>query len=349
MLKRWDLEEDQILRLDLQIRGIALGLITALDAGRLNRLEPPEGKAQPLDNESLREFLARIAAWDASAWNAHRQQYQATYGPLPFLPPECQNALVAQATLGDESFGQGPVRERSARSPAEFQDHVQQVARLMGRRLLQTRVAFLAGSDVLRCPPDDVIGYLESLGRTFPIVPKVKGRASRVEDDQPHLEGIHVFLDEFSPPRPGGEALLAFRQQNLAHVSLGVESGDPGIRSLHGKSWDNRDLPRLVSDLKTAGIGVSVLTLVGAGGAGVAERHLAGTTQLLESLELARGDIVFLLDERELGEQEPSRTVNGYPTARAWAQQQAQLKEALAPLRAQGVKVLPYSLEKQWA
>ena len=85
VLKRRELDEDEVLRLDLQVRGIALGLIAELDAGRLDRHEPPAGKAHPLESEPLREFLTRIAAWDAPAWNAHREQYRATYGPLPVL------------------------------------------------------------------------------------------------------------------------------------------------------------------------------------------------------------------------------------------------------------------------
>ena len=32
----------------------------------------------------------------------------------------------------------------------------------------------------------------------------------------------------------------------------------------------------------------------------------------------------------------------------AWSEQQARLKEALAPLEKKGVKVLPYTMEKQW-
>ena len=42
-------------------------------------------------------------------------------------------------------------------------------------------------------------------------------------------------------------------------------------------------------------------------------------------------------------------TDGGFPTAQAWTEQQDRMKQALAPLRARGVKVLPYSLEKQWA
>jgi hypothetical protein len=33
----------------------------------------------------------------------------------------------------------------------------------------------------------------------------------------------------------------------------------------------------------------------------------------------------------------------------AWSEQQAKLKEALAPLKKRGIKVLPYTMEKQWA
>ena len=100
VLKRRKLDEDRVLRLDVQVRRLALDLIGELDAGRLCRHEPPADKALPLNNETLREVLSRIAAWDAPAWNAHRKLYQATYGPLPFLPPDCQNAVVVQATLG---------------------------------------------------------------------------------------------------------------------------------------------------------------------------------------------------------------------------------------------------------
>ena len=100
VLRRRTLGADDIHDLDLQVRGIALGLIAELDGGRLLRQEPPMDKAQPLDNAALRDFLERIARWDAAAWDAHRRQYQATYGPLSFLPPDCQNAVVFQATYG---------------------------------------------------------------------------------------------------------------------------------------------------------------------------------------------------------------------------------------------------------
>ncbi|MEJ7637649.1 MAG: hypothetical protein WKF75_06570, partial [Singulisphaera sp.] len=151
------------------VRNTAIGLIDDLGAGRLERVEPPAG-AIPLSSDALRAFLERIARWDAAAWFAHREEYLATYGPLPFLPPDCQNAVILQATLGHAdrlTFGGAPAAEHYVRSAPEFQEHVRAVSRLLGRRILQCRGAFLGGSDVLRRPTDEVVGYLEAIQGTF--------------------------------------------------------------------------------------------------------------------------------------------------------------------------------------
>jgi hypothetical protein len=351
VLKRRILTQQEVAELDLQVREVALGLLNDLDAGRLDRQDPPADKAQALGNDPLRDFLERIASWDAPAWAAHRARYHATYGPLPFLPPDSQNAVVLQATLGSAQgvgFGLGPVSEHSVRSPDEFAGHVRAVSELNGRRLLQSRLAFLAGSDVLRLPVENVNSYLEIVSRAFRIVPRTKGPANRDGESTPQLDGIHAFLDDFRTGDPELEALRAYRQRNLLHVSLGVESGDRDIRSSYGKTWSDDDLRSLVADLRTAAMGLSILTLVGAGGIDGQVKHLSETARLLASLELDRGDTVFLLDEREL--RDPASSAESNPlTSEAWTAQREKLRQALSPLRERGVKVLPYSLEKQWA
>jgi hypothetical protein len=352
VLKRRMLDEAKSCALDARIRQVALDLIGKLDSSRLRRQEPPADKALPLSNETLREVLSRIASWDAPAWDAHRRLYQETYGPLPFLTPDCQNAVVFQATQGSASgvsFGAGPVFEHSVRTPEEFERHACDVARLMGRRLMQTRLTFLAGSDLLRRPAGDVIAYLETLSRVFSIVPKIKGSLTSRQEDAPVLEGIHTFLDDFSPPRPGAETLRAYHDRHLIHAGLGVESGDPDVRRRYGKTWDDDDLRAIAADLKSAGFGLSVLTLVGAGGSEAGDDHAAKTAGLVHSLDLTRGDMVFLLDENEVRDPTASAVDFGPLTGSAWSQQQERMKQALAPLRERGVKLLPYSLEKQWA
>jgi hypothetical protein len=354
VLKRKTLAYAETSEFDARVRANSLELIADLDAGRLGRIEPPTQKAQPLETADLRNFLERISSWDSAAWLAHRERYLATYGPLPFLPPECQNAVVLQATLGRAGgFGSGcsPAAELTTRCPAAFERHANLVAALWGRRLLQSRWIFLAGSDVMHLPVEDVKAYLSAIGRAFPVEPASRRRAVDRADDgdetSHRLEGVHVFLDDFAPPCPDRAALGEFAARGLVRVSLGVESGDPEVRSLHAKNWDEDDLRVSVSDFKAAGLDCSILTLVGAGGIERAEPHVNQTARLLESLDLGPGDFVFLLDENEL--RDPQYAPAGMTNLHgfAWSQQQAKLREALAPLKRRGVKVLPYTLEKQ--
>ena len=346
------------------VRDTAIGLIDDLGAGRLERDEPP-ANVIPLSSDALRAFLERIAQWDAAAWFAHREAYLATYGPLPFLPPDCQNAVILQATLGHAdglTFGGGPAAEHYVRSASEFQEHVQAVSGLLGRRILQCRGVFLGGSDLLRRPEDEVVGYLQAIRGTFAGNPDASAR-----------DEVHAFLDDFSPPRPDAGAFRRFRDHRLHRISLGVESGDPSIRSLYGKSWADEDLAAVVAGIKTAHLALSLVVLVGAGGEENAEGHVEATGKLITSLSLGRGDIVALLDAEEVRSSKsplplplsPRETVpegrvrgSGFEegtaldftplSGRRLSDQHEAIKGRLQPLRTtQGVKVVSYSLEKQ--
>jgi hypothetical protein len=344
ILRRRKLNFGEAADLDARIRSVALDLMAELHSCRLRRGEPPPGKAQSLSDDELHEFLDRISQWDATAWFSHRERYTGTYGPLPFLPPECQNAVVLQATLGHadgRTFGLSAAAEPYVRNVAQFADHAREVAALWRRRLLQSRLIFLAGSDVLHQPLDQIAAYLDVIGSTFPIGPT---------DDQSEtrFEGVHVFIDEFSGHRIESEGWRRLAERGLSRVSLGVESGDPHVRAAYGKRWEDDDLRAGVLNAKAAGLGTSVLTLVGAGGVEGAEDHVERTARLIESLELARGDFVFLLDESEI--RDPHATPAGLASLdrAAWGEQRGRLKDALGSLKGRGIKVLPYTLEKQW-
>jgi hypothetical protein len=355
VLRRRRLIYEETTDLDIRIRSVALELLADLGACRLRFRQPPAAKAQPLDRDELDDFLERISRWDNAAWFAHRERYLGTYGPLPFLPPDCLSAVVLQATLGHadgRSFGMGRTAEHYVRTPKEFEQHAREVAALWGQRLSQSRVAFLAGSDVLRGPVDDVAAYLDTIRQVFPIQPTASSREgdfAGMDSAAPRLEGIHAFLDNFTPPRPDRAAWCDFAARGLVRLSLGVESGDSAVRAFYGKNWVDTELRTCVSELKESGLAVSLMTLVGAGGIEQAEMHVRETAALIQTLDLRAGDHVFLLDEnevRDLLDRPPGMT---FPEGLAWSEQQKRLKDALAPLRSRGVKVLPYTLEKQWA
>ena len=345
VLKRRTLSYAETSDLDALMRDAALGLIENLNAGRYETQAPPS-KGAPLPTDDLLEFLERVSRWDAAAWFAHRDTYLGTYGPMPLLPPDCLTALVLQATLGHrtpKAFGNAPGSEYYARNPAEFDAHAGVVAGLMGRRAAQCRNVFLAGSDVLSRPPDDVAAYLGTVSRRFPVRPAAGPRRPDTSGAPHWLDGVHSFLDEFQSHLPDADVLTRWRALGLTRVTLGVESGDESVRSRFGKAWSNADLVATVANLKAAGIGVGLIVLAGAGGASTSAGHVAATTDLVLGLGLSAGDLVSLVDARELED----GTAGDRPSNAALAAEVDEFKAGLAPLRAAKVKVAPYSLEKQ--
>jgi hypothetical protein len=354
VLKRRTLSYVEASDLDARVRGAALELLETIARGRLAFLAPSSGALAPTDEE-LRGCLERIAAWDAAAWFAHRERYVATYGPLPFLPPDCTSPVVLQATLGHEggvAFGGGRAFEHAVRTPAEFAQHTRDVAALLGARIEQCKAVFLGGADVLRQPIEQLAAYLESVACAFPLDVSTRPEPGAAHEDGPKLSGIHAFVDGFASDLPDREGWSRLSALGLSRVSLGVESGDRAVRELYGKTWAEDDLCAVVAALKASGIGVGVIALVGAGGVEHASRHLEATVALLSRPALGSGDLVSLLDANELlasnDANVPAHLRQGALTGPQWSAQLEALKEGLVHLRRERkVKVVPYSLEKQ--
>jgi hypothetical protein len=354
VLRRQSLGYAEASDLDARIRAGALDVLEALGAGRLTP-QAPSGPTTALPIDELRDALEQVVVWDAAAWFAHRERYVEAYGPtLPLIPPDAQAALVLQATVGHKggvAFGRGAATEHAVRTPEELAAHARAVHRLLGRRLLQCRTVFLAGSDALLQGPETTCAYLETIATVFPIDSgSTRRRPRNTEDPEEPLAGIDAFLDDFTTPPAGWPDWRRLRERHLRRVSLGVESGARDVRSLYRKHWANEDVRILVGQLKEAGIGVGLILLVDAGGIEHAARHVAATAELVNALPLGAGDLVALLDANEV--RDPALTAGelGFtplPHPR-WTEQQAELKRLLLPVRTErGAKVAPYSLEKQ--
>ncbi|WP_165071803.1 hypothetical protein [Paludisphaera rhizosphaerae] len=337
VMKRRVLGAAEARRIDEELRTVAVSLLTDLSQDSGCRIDPPDDKARPIGEADLREFLGRIARWDAAAWDNFKQRHTQAYGPLPLVPPDCPNAVVVQATVGDRdgrSFAAGPVNEHIVRTPEQFEEHVRGVAGLLGRRLLQSRSAYLAGVDVLRLPGPDVLAYLDILQRNL------QSEGEHVVDD------VHAFLDDFQSPVADAATLRSAFRRRLTRIALGIESGAPELRRLYGKDWSDADLQAFAAEAKAAGIELSVMVLVGVGGRTRSAEHVERTGRLIESLLLTRGDIVFLMDEREIAA--PGAPNAWEPLdAEEWRRQLEQLRQGLSSLRDRGVKVVPYSMVKQ--
>ena len=102
-------------------------------------------------------------------------------------------------------------------------------------------------------------------------------------------------MDVFSGERTKGvEEWAELRGLGLERVYIGVETGhDPLLRWMN-KPGCAADARGFVATLKNAGLLVSIILMVGIGGARFAAAHVADTLELVSTLGLEPRDIVYL-------------------------------------------------------
>jgi hypothetical protein len=350
VLKRRPLTTSEATKLDERIGALAIDLRNGLGS-TLEPLDPPEGVRQ-LDDDHVQLLLTTVASWNGEVWSEQRSAYLNTYEAIPFVPPDSSSPVILQATLGPASgtaFGGEASTTYRERSIQEFADHVQKVARLLGRGVIQCRQVFLSGPDALRISPEAFLAYLDAAIKVFPIAAdRSRRRAKDVDvfDDPGNLDGYHAFLHEFDRRPFSQEVWDELRGRNFKRLILGLESGSPRVRSFYGREWSNEALRDWVASCP---VELGLVIVVGAGGEEAAESHVSQTIELVGSLPLPPATLVSLVDFDELDTRSDSS--RGFkpldPEALAW--QRAELKARLSAILKPGkVKVATYSPEKRW-
>jgi hypothetical protein len=237
--------------------------------------------------EELLTIIERASYFNAAAHVADRKAFEQVYDPVGILPPDQYMAVVAQATEGCSfntctfcDFYRG--RRFRIKSPDEFRVHTRAVRAFLGDSILLRRSIFLGEANALAAP----IRRLE----TFMQI------AREEIGDLP----IHAFLDGFTGSKKTASEYARLRMLGLKRVSIGMESGHDPLLAFVEKPSSAADIVATVTELKQAGIAVSVIVLVGLGGDRFAAGHVADTVALLNRLPLGSGDIVYFstLSER---------------------------------------------------
>jgi hypothetical protein len=350
VLKRRALTSSETTELDRRIRALAIDLSHGLGS-TLEPLDPPEGVRQ-LDEARVESLLKSVVSRDSGVWSEQRSTYLNTYGVMPFVPPDSSSPVILQATLGSASgpgFGGEAPTEHRQRSIGEFANHVQKVARLLGRGVVQCRQVFLSGPDVLRISPESLLAYLDAAIEVFPMAARrsrARGQDVDVFDDPGSLDGFHAFLHEFDQRPYSQEVWEELSGRHFRRLILGLESGSPRVRSLYGREWPNETLRGWVSSCPFQ---LGLVIVVGAGGEEAAEEHLTETIELVRSLSLPPATLVSLVDYDELDTRgDSSRGFTPLDSA-ALGRQRTDLKAQLsAILKPSKVIVATYSIEKRW-
>ncbi len=229
----------------------------------------------------LARRVERVLEWTPESLAAERERFVSVYQPVSILPPDQYQSVVLQASFGCSwnrctfcTFYQDrPFRMRRI---DEFEAHVAGVKGLLGAAAEARESVFLADGNALVLANSKLRPVFEVARSAFP------GRP------------INAFVDVFSGEKKGLEQWRELRELGLGRVAIGVETGNDELLGWLNKPGSADEAAEFVACLKEAGLSVSVIVMVGAGGRRFAEAHLADSLALLERLPLDAEDLVYL-------------------------------------------------------
>ncbi|MFC1484366.1 radical SAM protein [Candidatus Neomarinimicrobiota bacterium] len=302
--------------------------------------DPQAGRAFP---ETL-AIIERATNTTYAQLDESAKEFSRLYGHIPILPPDQYRALVAQATDGC-TYNQCSFctlyRDKTfrVRSPEDFQAHIQDVLKFLGRGLSYRKSVFLGDANAIALATD-------KLEKLFAVLRDIPELQTIIEKG-----GIHAFLDIYTGARKEVSEYRILKDLGLQRVSLGVESGSENLLEFVNKPGSQNEILEVVHTLKEAGLAVVVILMVGLGGKTYQAEHLEHSVDLVKQLPMGRGDIIYLsqfmpkpgapylVEENQAGIS-PMSDMEIVVETQHW--KSVLLKE----MRAQGVKVSPYSFQR---
>jgi len=239
--------------------------------------------AAPVDasDSDLVARLDRIRSWTPERLLGEQARFDAAYRPITILPPDQYLSIVLQASFGCSwnrctfcNFYQD--RPFSVRELDSFREHCESVRGLLGQGASLRRRVFLADGNALTLSNRRLLPFAGLAREFFP------------------ERGLYGFVDVFTGERKSVDEWDELRRAGLRRLYVGVETGDDGLLGWLNKPGSSEDAREFVGRLKTAGLGVSVIFMVGIGGSRYAGEHVRQTLALAERLALDERDVVYL-------------------------------------------------------
>ncbi len=252
--------------------------------------------------EDVEKTLSKVAALDYEKLEMEKRKFLFIYKPVSILPPDQYLALVLQVTEGcwwNKCTFCDFYRDRKFRvkSDEEVLKHIKEVKEFLVEGIWLRRSIFLADANALTMPEERLIEILNVVNQEFPIVPKnLKGaELSRWKLEHPlHFSGIYSFLDAFIGKIRSNQYYRELKERNLNRIYLGLESGSNRLLNFLQKPNSAEEALEVVQTVKESGINVGVIVMIGNGGEEYFEEHIRETVKVINSMELEKGDFLYL-------------------------------------------------------
>lgn len=257
------------------------------EKGGLHRLRG--GREEPLDPVSLQRSLDELKSTMDNRWARDPRRFSRVWRPIGILPPDQYLSLVIQVTEGCawnqcgfcDFYAAHPFR---VRTQAEIDRHTEEAAAFFGPALEGRCSIFLGAANALQAPPPLLLEVAEKLARRFPrlATPQADG-----------VGGLYAFAETVRLGAWTPSDLKALAATGFRRAYVGVETGCDDLRRAMRKPGTASQALHGLEKLKSAGIPLGVIVLLGAGGREAAARHVKSTVTFLARAPLGPGDLVY--------------------------------------------------------
>jgi radical SAM superfamily enzyme YgiQ (UPF0313 family) len=187
-----------------------------------------------------------------------------------FRPPSEAESLILQATIGcsyNECTFCGMYRDKRfrVRKLDELQAEIDQVAQAAGEHVQKV---FLADGDALVAKAS----FLESL-------------LGRLRAAFPRLRRVSCYASPQTLQVRSVEEMARLREAGLTLYYLGIESGHDAVLERLVKGVDAAEMVRVASKAHEAGVRLSTMILLGAGGRELSEPHALESARVVNAIQ----------------------------------------------------------------
>ena len=236
----------------------------------------------PMDNVTVKEigYLAKI---NNGFYQNDVKTYSTVYKPVGILPPDQYISVVLQLTEGC-SFNKCTFcnfyRDRpfKIKTPKEFNDHILDVKNFIGNGLSLRRTIFLGDANALVVPTKKLLPLIETIHKHL---------------DVAGLGGLFAFLDGFSGEKKSINEYKSLKDLGLEKIYIGLESGCNELLKFLNKPGSAEEALEAVHQIKSAGISVGIIVLLGAGGKQFQDQHIKDTINIINRMNLDADDLLY--------------------------------------------------------
>jgi radical SAM superfamily enzyme YgiQ (UPF0313 family) len=261
--------------------GVARVALDAMTSGAWRWTGPVD---QVVAQES-RALLSLASRFDAASARADASRFALVFGHVGILPPDQYPSLVVQATEGCSfntcTFCDLYHEGYRVKTPEEFREHVTGVLNYLGASAsLRSRGIFLGAANALAVPMARLLPVFETM----------------LEELDSARRGVYAFVDGFTGVRKTTAEYRLLSHFGLRRVYVGLESGHDPLLAFVRKPGRAADAAETVRAVKSAGVQVGVIVMVGLGGWAFAQGHEYDTIETLNAMGLGEGDLVYFSD-----------------------------------------------------